>query len=91
MNKSISINKELWHAENQYGDVEIDMGTTETASGVTRKTRKSSRGRLLVLQTNDQIEIANLVLQHRRFCPAAEQEQAYMSVLQKDEKVFFSG
>lgn len=37
------------------------MGTTETASGVTRKTRKSSRGRLLVLQTDDQIEIAKLL------------------------------
>ena len=37
MNKSISINKKLWHVENRYGDVEEDMGKTEMASGGNKK------------------------------------------------------
>lgn len=61
MNKSVIINKKLWHVENSYGDAEKDMGKMEMTSGVKRRSRKSIRGRLLVLHTDDQIEIAKLL------------------------------
>lgn len=47
--------------ENSYGDAEKDMGKMKMTIGVERRSRKSTRGRLLELHTDDQIEIAKLL------------------------------